>query len=176
MTIAKVTPVLVLSLLICLVAVPTLAQSQKDEAAIRMIVEDESTAWNNGDAVAYARHFAEDGTFTNILGEFYRGHSAFVTEHEHILKTIFLDSTIHQDIVSMRFITPDAAVVEVLTAVAGAKLPRSRGDSFDAQGRLRTRLLQVFVRRNSAWEIMAYHNVEVRDALHLREPKGPTFK
>lgn len=176
MAIAKVTPVLVLSVLIGLVAVPTLAQSQKDEAAIRRIIEDESIAWNNGDAVAYARHFAADGTFTNILGEFYRGHNAFVTEHEHILKTIFLGSTIHQDIVSMQFITPDAAVVEVLTAVAGSKLPRARGDNFDAKGRLRTRLLQALVRRNGAWEIMAYHNVEVRDALHLPEPKDPALK
>jgi len=91
-------------------------------------------------------------------------------------KTIFLDSTIQQDIVSLRFITPDVAVVEVLTAVAGAKLPRSRGDNFDAKGRLRTRLLQVFVRRSGVWEIVAYHNVEVRDALHLPEPKSPAFK
>ncbi len=166
-----ITLVAVMSLLIGFAAIPILAQSRNDETAIRRIIDDESTAWNQGDAVAYARHFAADGTFTNILGEFYQGHSAFVTEHEHVLKTIFRDSTLQQDVVSLRFTTPDVAVVEVLTAVAGAKIPRSRGDSFDAKGRLRTRLLQVFVRRNGGWEIVAYHNVEVNDALHLPEPK-----
>ena len=43
------------------------AQTASDEAAIRSIVQDEIAAWNRGDAVAYSRHFAADGTFTEAL-------------------------------------------------------------------------------------------------------------
>jgi uncharacterized protein (TIGR02246 family) len=171
MAITKATLVALLGSLVGLLAIPALAQSRKDTAAIRNIVEDETTAWNKGDAVAYARHFAADGTFTNILGAFYKGHDTFAAEHGQIFKTIFLGSTIQQDIVSLQFAAPDVAVVEVLTAVTGAKIPSARADSLDAKGRLRTRLLQVAVRRGGKWEIVAYHNVEVRDALHAPEPK-----
>jgi uncharacterized protein (TIGR02246 family) len=134
----KVTPVALLSSLIGALAVPAFAQGPREEAAIRRIIQDEDTAWNKQDAVAYARHFAADGTFTNILSAFYEGYDAFVAEHNHIFKSIFLGSTLQQDIISLRFATPDVAVVEVLTAVSGVKIPTSRGDSFDAKGRLRT--------------------------------------
>ena len=33
------------------------AQTASDETAIRSIVQDEIAAWNQGDAVAYSRHF-----------------------------------------------------------------------------------------------------------------------
>lgn len=171
MTITKVTFVVFLTSLMGFLAVPAFAQNRNDTAAIRKIIEGETTAWNKGDAAAYASHFAADGTFTNILGAFYKGHDAFLAEHGQIFKTIFLGSTLQQDIVSLQFATPDAAVVEVLTAVTGAKIPGARSDSFDAKGRLRTRLLQVIVRRGGEWKIVAYHNIEVRDALHAPEPK-----
>ena len=150
---------------------PVLAQDHSNEAAIRNIVKDEVTAWDQGDAVAYSRHFAAEGTFTNILGAFYKGHDAFVKEHDHIFKTIFRGSTLQQDIVSLQFADSDVAVVEVLTAVTGAKLPSARSDTVDTKGRLRTRLLQVMVRRGGTWKIVAYHNVEVKNARSLPEPK-----
>lgn len=161
---------LLYSVIWCL-ALSALAQDHSDEAAIRNIVNDEVAAWNKGDAVAYSVHFAEEGTFTNILGIFYKGHDAFVKEHDHIFKTIFRGSTLQQDIVSLQFADPDVAVVEVLTAVTGAKLPSARNDSLDKKKRLRTRLLQVIVRRGGSWKIIAYHNVEVNDAEALPDPK-----
>ena len=39
-----------------------------DEAQIGAILEAQQEAWNRGDAEAYAAHFLEDGSFTNILG------------------------------------------------------------------------------------------------------------
>src|SRR5581483_12026666 len=109
--------------------------------------------------------------FTNILGAFYKGQDAFAKEHDHIFKTIFRGSTLQQDIISLQFADPDVAVVEVLTAVTGAKLPSARSDTMDPKGRLRTRLLQVIVRRGGTWKIVAYHNVEVKSAPALPEPK-----
>jgi uncharacterized protein (TIGR02246 family) len=168
---AKVTPVALLILLPGLLLVPALAQNQQDKVAIRNIVQEEVAAWDKGDAVSYSRHFAADGTFTNVMGTFFEGHEVFVEQHDHIFQTIFRGSKLQQDVISLQFVTPDVAVVNILTAVSGTKIPNSRADNFDAKGRLRTRLLQVFVRRNGAWQIVAYHNVEVKDARHLPEPK-----
>lgn len=50
-----------------------------DESAIRKIIQDEVAAWNRGDATAYSRQFATDGTFTNIRGQFFTGYDAFLS-------------------------------------------------------------------------------------------------
>lgn len=60
-----------------------------DEAPIRNIIQDEVNAWNRGNAEAYSRHFAEDGTFTNILGMFFTGREAFRARHEQLFRTVF---------------------------------------------------------------------------------------
>lgn len=44
-----------------------------DEAQIRAIVEEQVTAWNAGDAVAFSKSFAENGSFTNIRGTVFYG-------------------------------------------------------------------------------------------------------
>jgi uncharacterized protein (TIGR02246 family) len=72
-------------------------------------------AWNKGDAQAYAEDFAVDGTFTNILGMFFTGHQAFVDRHEEIFKGMFRGTELRQDVVSLKFVRPQMAVVETFT-------------------------------------------------------------
>jgi uncharacterized protein (TIGR02246 family) len=94
-------------------------QAKPNERAIRNIVQEEVAAWNAGDAVAYSRHFAADGIFVNIRGEYRTGVQAFTKQHEFLFNGPFHGSTLHQDVVSVQFVRPDVAVVEVLTAVTG---------------------------------------------------------
>jgi uncharacterized protein (TIGR02246 family) len=148
------------------------AQTASDETAIRRIVQDEIIAWNQGDAVAYSRHFAVDGTFTNIQGQFFTGYDAFLKQHAVIFEGRFKQTRLQQDIVSLKFLRPDVAVVEVLTAVAGmAAAQLASGTSGDATGRLRTRLLQVVVKQGEEWKVVAYHNVDVKPGIPLPEPR-----
>ncbi len=159
--------------LLALVLVATMAdvsQASSDETAIRAIVQDETTAWNAGDDAAYSRHFAEDGTFTNIRGQFFTGHQAFLERHDSIFTGIFHGSTLKQDIVSLKFVRPDVAVVEVLTSVSGFQ-KLSPGTSADAKGRLRTRLLQVMVKDKGEWKIVAYHNSDVKAGVPVPDPQ-----
>ena len=65
------------------------AQNNPDETAIRQILDSEVTAWNKGDTDGYSRHFAADGTFTNIRGMFFTGHQEFRDRHESIFKGEF---------------------------------------------------------------------------------------
>jgi uncharacterized protein (TIGR02246 family) len=157
---------------IALLATSLSAQTASDEAAIRSIVQDEIAAWNQGDAVAYSRHFAVDGTFTNIRGEFFTGYDAFLKQHAVIFAGRFKQTRLQQDIVSLKFVRPDVAVVEVLTSVAGVVGGQlAPGTAGDATGRLRTRLLQVVVKQGAEWKIVAYHNVDVKPGVPLPEPR-----
>jgi uncharacterized protein (TIGR02246 family) len=155
-----------LAFIVVVLAAPVGAQSATDSAAIREIVTNEIAAWNQGDAAAYSRHFAAEGTFTNLRGQFFVGYDAFLKQHDAIFKTLFRGTTLEQEIVSLKFVTNDVAVVEVLTAVSGMKQPPP-GAAWDARGRLRTRLLQVVARQQGGWKIVAYHNVDVKAGVPL---------
>ena len=77
-----------LSLVVTMSLFKTIAlpQNKLDTTAIQNILQEEVTSWNNGDAITYSKHFAEDGTFTNILGMFFTGHKTFLERHEEIFK------------------------------------------------------------------------------------------
>jgi len=141
-----------------------------DETAIRKIIQDEVAAWNRGDATAYSRQFATDGTFTNIRGQFFTGYDAFLKQHDVIFQTLFKNTTVQQEVVSLKFIGLDVVVVETLTSVSG--MPTTApGTAADSKGRLRTRLLQVVARRDGEWKIVAYHNVDVKPGVPVPEPR-----
>jgi len=149
-------PVLAIALAATIAAMP---QPSSDEIAIRNIIQEEITAWNAGDAAAYSRHFSEDGTFTNIRGQFFAGRQAFIDRHDYVFKGQFHGSTLKQDIVSLKFVRPDVAVVEVLTSVTGIQ-KLSPGTNTDDKGRLRTRLLQVIAKDGGAARV---NNFETHD-------------
>jgi uncharacterized protein (TIGR02246 family) len=140
-------------------------QTSPDETSVRNMITEEINAWNSGDAAAYSRHFAADGTFTNIRGEFFTGREPFIQKHDTLFKGPFHGSTLKQDIVSLKFVRPDVAVVEVLTSVTG--IPKLfPGTNTDDKGRLRTRLLQVvLVKDGGEWKITAYHNTDVKSGV-----------
>lgn len=149
--------------LLMLFSIPTVAQQDADSTAIQKILQEEVTAWNNGDALTYSNHFANNGTFTNIRGMFFTGHQGFLDRHAEIFKGMFSKTVLNQEVVSFRFLTADVALVETLTWITGLRrdaLPK--GINIDDRGRLHTRLLQVFQKQSGAWKIIAYHNVDVK--------------
>ncbi len=148
------------------------AQNNPDEATIRRILDSEVAAWNKGDTDAYSRHFAADGTFTNIRGQFFTGYQEFRDRHDVIFKGDFRGTTLKQDIVSLRFIRPDVAIAETLTSVSGFSKPGPPPVlQLDANGRLRTRLLQVLKKDGGEWKIVAYHNVDVKPGVPVPDPR-----
>ena len=160
---------LTLALPFLAVALQLGAQSP-DETALRNIIKDEINTWNRGDAVGYSRHFAAGGTFTNIRGEFFTGYPAFLKQHEVIFKGIYKKTTLNQEVVSLKFIKPDLAIVETVTTVAGA--PQAPpGVTRDSKRRIRTRLMQVAMKSAGAWTIVAYHNVDVKPGIEFPYPR-----
>ena len=135
--------------------------SQADESQIRAIIEAQQKAWNRGDAGAYAAHFLEDGSFTNILGDVNYGQAVFERRHAEIFATIFKDSQLCISIRRIAFPLPDTATVDCDTDMTSYQvLPP--GVHAGVDGVLRTRLLQVLVKINDQWWIAAYHNVDVK--------------
>lgn len=149
--------------LFMLFATPTKAQQNADSTAIQIILQEEVTSWNSGDAATYSKHFAENGTFTNIRGMFFTGHQQFLDRHVEIFKGMFAKTVLKQDVVSFRFLSPDVAIVETLTWITGfPKGGSPQAIHIDNQGRLHTRLLQVFQKQAGDWKIVVYHNTDLK--------------
>lgn len=140
-----------------------------DREAILNILNEQVAAWNRGDAEAYARHFAPEGTFTNILGMFFIGQKSFRERHDYLLKNVLPGTANGQEVVSLQFIRPDMAVVETLIRTSGCPGPGALpGVYIDANGLLHTRLLQVMVKSTGQWQIVAYHNVDIKEGIPVR--------
>ena len=95
------------------------AQSFPDTTKIQNVLQEEIVSWNKGDAETYSRHFADDGTFTNILGIFFTGHKEFLVRHEEIFKGVFNGTVLQRNIVSLKFVHPDVAIGETQTWISG---------------------------------------------------------
>lgn len=134
-----------------------------DEAPIRAIIAEQVTAWNAGDAKAFSASFAEDGSFTNIRGTVFYGHRAFEDRHAEIFRGFFKGSKLAMSPTMIRFVRPDVAIVDVATDLSelGGRTPP--GVKARADGKIRTRLQEVFVKDRGRWRVASYHNVDVKD-------------
>ena len=137
------------------------AQSRPDdEGQIRAIVQSEEDAWNRGDAEAFGAHYAEDGSFTNVIGQQLYGRKAFVAQHAGIFSTIYKGSKCSFAASRITFLRPEVALVEIDGALSGAnRLPP--GLKAGADGVLNVKLLEVMTKEKGVWWIAAFHNVAV---------------
>lgn len=108
----------------------------------------------------------------NLAGLFFMGQRAFRDRHEVIFKGPMRGTTLQQEVVSLRFLTPDVAICETMAWVldfkSGGAPPYLH---LDGKGRLRTRLLQVMTKRNGEWQIVVYHNVDIKPNVDTPEPQ-----
>ena len=126
-----------------------------DELAAVLAEQDE--AWAAGDAAKFSERVLPDAVFTNIFGQQFTGREAFERQHAFIFSSIYAGSRLKQTIAHARLVAEDVAIVDSDAEVHGAKVLPSSYASHD--GVLRTRLLEVFVRRPQGWRVAAFHNV-----------------
>jgi uncharacterized protein (TIGR02246 family) len=145
------------------IAPPSRGAEAEAETAIRAIVAEQAAAWNAGNGAGYSSHVSPEVSFTNLFGMVMYGAPAFTIRHKEILATFYKGTTKHHSIRRIRFITPDVAIVDIDNEVRGVKA-MPPGFAVPADGVLKTQLMQVFVRRDGAWWVEAYHNVDLKPA------------
>ncbi len=130
------------------------------EPKIRAIVQSETDAWNRGDAEAFGAHYAEDGSFTNVIGQQLYGRKAFIAQHATIFSTIYKGSHNALNVTRIKFLRPDVAVVDIDGILLGAtRLPPGLKAAPD--GALHVKLQEVMTLEHGDWQIAAFHNVAV---------------
>ncbi|MEO6313553.1 MAG: SgcJ/EcaC family oxidoreductase [Chitinophagaceae bacterium] len=157
-------------LLVMITTFSCTAQSPADSMAIKIILQEEVTAWKNKDAELYSKHFSNEGTFTNLLGMFFTGHAVFQNKHAEVFKSVFAGTVLQQQLISMKVASEGTIIVETLASVSGfSSNGPPRGTTLDGQGRLNARLLQVMVKDGIDWKIIAYHNTDIKAGIPIPE-------
>ncbi len=128
--------------------------------AIRGLVQAQADGWNRGDATAYAANAGADLGFTNIMGRRWVGAEAFLSVHDRIFSGIYKGSRLEIEVERIVFPGADVAVAELALRLSGAT-GTPPGIRTDADGVLRTRLLEVFERRAGTWCLVIAHNTVV---------------
>jgi uncharacterized protein (TIGR02246 family) len=129
---------------------------------IKQILVRQEEAWNRKDATGFSQDCDMSISFTNILGKVYFGRNLFDERHADIFSTIFKGSALIMSIQRIHFPNPDVAIADLSTAVSNYQaLPP--GIDTPPDGVLRTSLMQVFIRTESGWRMVAYHNVDIKN-------------
>jgi uncharacterized protein (TIGR02246 family) len=127
------------------------AQAQTPvNSEIQDVVNELAAAWNQGDAVAFAKRFQQDGTFTNVNGSAFVGHAAFEERHRAIFAGPLKGSATTMTVRRAQLVRPDVALVDVDCA--------TKVGSTDPIG---SKLLLVLTRDAGQWSIAAFHNTPV---------------
>jgi uncharacterized protein (TIGR02246 family) len=128
------------------------------EEAIRAILDQQTNAWNEGDARRFLEALTDDASFTPVIGETFCGKYPLLNQLAELLRTAFRGSTLQFNLQNLQFIRPDVAVLNIDSELRDYKgLPPGVSAT---DGVLRTALLQVMAHEDGQWRVVALHNVD----------------
>ncbi len=122
----------------------------KDEAEIRRLVADFSTAWNRSDAKAMAAMWIEDGDFIQPAGRITRGRADIEKRLAEEHSFFYTGSRFTSTVDTVRFLKLDVAVVDGAWETSGAHTPK--GKPLPTMKGLYT---LIVVKRSSKWWVVS---------------------
>jgi uncharacterized protein (TIGR02246 family) len=129
--------------------------TDKDEREIRGLIDRLSDSWRRGDARAYGAEFTEDCDYVAFDGTRFRGPSEPAAHLARLFDTVLKDSRLEGEVESVRFVTPDVAIVHWTGSVA---YPWQE----QVKRRRLSRQTMVMVRREGRWMATAFQNTRVK--------------
>ena len=138
----------------------------QDEVAIHKVETGLQEAWNHHDAKAFASFFTEDADCVNVVGWWWKGRPQIEKKVADPHVFMFRESTLTDDEIHVRFLTPRIAVVHVCWSMVGNRNP----DGTPGQPRkaIQTHILQ---RQAEKWLIAAFNNAD--SVPEVPFPTGP---
>lgn len=110
-------------------------------------------AWNAHDMAALGALFVEDASFVNRFGHYVKGVPEIVALHAPIHRTIYSDSTLHNELLDCAEIAPGVAVAHFWSRLAAGAAHPAGPHVVD------TLILAVLVQQPHGWRIKALENV-----------------
>ncbi len=119
-------------------------------AAVGAVVDGLRDPWNRGDGAGYAAAFTDDASYVTVDGTTYRGREEIARGHQAIFDTFFRGSTLHGQVLDVRFLAPEVAVAIRTGSAQTADQPKpSEPESIQTL---------VVVKQDQGWKIAAFQN------------------
>ena len=115
------------------------------------------SAWNAHDLAAFGALFHRDASFVNRFAHLVRGVEEIVALHRPLHETIYRDSTLENELISVDPISDDAAIVHFWSRLSTGVAHPAGPHQVD------TLILAVLTRRDGDWRIHALENVTLTD-------------
>lgn len=92
-----------------------------DEAALRAIYQQIMDGWNKGSGEAFAAPYCEDSDLVGFDGTHLKGRQEIASFHQQLFDKFLKGSSLVGKVRSIRFLTPDVAVIHAVggTVMAG---------------------------------------------------------
>jgi uncharacterized protein (TIGR02246 family) len=135
---------------------------------IGQIMEGLCTAWNAGDATAYAAYFTTDCDYITFAGEHIRGRAGNTAAHAALFKGILKGSKLHGQVKDWRLLNDQTILVHGTGTVQlrwQKKAPAKR-QSINTY---------VLVKQQEEWKIAAFHNCRIQKPGWLQKLLMKTF-
>ncbi|MGW4245236.1 SgcJ/EcaC family oxidoreductase [Nocardia sp. NPDC004722] len=127
-------------------------QQRTDEAAVRELLAEADRAWEAGDAAAFAAVFAPDADYVTWFGQRITGRDAIESSHAPLFTKFLKGTRTDGEITSVRFVSPDVALVHGRGAVVKGRKKRNRFNT--------KMVLYVVARTDGEWSIAAFQNTK----------------
>lgn len=88
-----------------------MTNSTADEKAIRELLDHTTDAWNRNDADAYGAAFTENASYVAFFGGIYRGRHEIIESHRVLFAKVLRGTRMYNEVVEIRLVAPDAAVL-----------------------------------------------------------------
>jgi uncharacterized protein (TIGR02246 family) len=157
--------------LIMLLSPAALAQTSSasshpdDDVAIKRAVAQYEEYWNRHEFVKTAELRTEDSENVNVVGQ--RSSRADIAKGEpSFFRQAFGNSTIHDTVISIKYLKPDVAAVDVAWEMTGAKCL----DGSDAGFRVGLKSL-VMTKVHGEWLIAIFHNMDLPTPADRGDPR-----
>jgi len=134
----------------------------RQEEEIYRVIHGLTQAWNAGDSLDFAGHFAEDGDLVNIHGMRLHGRAAIAGLYDMLFRSVFRGSRLETELSGSRRLADDAVLLHVRVRIeipAGA-MPGVH--SAVASG--------VLKREDARWCVASLHITLVTEGMDWRQP------
>lgn len=152
-------------LLLIALLCPTLLLAETLNDIAHEMMERQVAGWNQMDAELWAADFAEESEFINIIGMHFTNRAQNVERHAYLFDTIFAGSTLAADILRVRQLTDDIALVHTRFSLRDHTANPPGIDNTTSEV-LQTHIHFVLQRMDGAWRIVMAQNT----ALPPRRP------
>jgi uncharacterized protein (TIGR02246 family) len=135
---------------------PSSSSRSADEDAIRALYQQSVEGWNKGSGEAFAAPFAGDGDLVGFDGTHLKGRQEIASFHQQLFDTFVKGSRLIGKVRSVRFLTPDVAV---LHAVGGTIMA---GQSDIEPERNSVQTLVALKDSRGEWHLAAFQNTRAQ--------------